>query len=333
MVSSLSEQVPQAAPCHENFAYSTGMKCLDVVLDWHDEWILELRSGSISGETIMIYGRSVKQFATWLDKTHPEVQLEAINPKHARDWMVALAELGRAKGTRRVRGIALRRFFAYVAGEADSGLDVNPFAGIELPVADAPLVPVVPDEDLRKLLATCTGTSFVDRRDTALIRMFFDTGCRRAELSGMDVGDLDLGLMEAKVLGKGSRVRLVPISNRTALAVRKYLRARAQYVPADSGPLFVSVRASSSGSWRLTGNGMALMLTRRCKEAGLEHLHLHQLRHTWAHDQLSAGANEGDVERLGGWSPGSPMLRRYTSALADQRARDSARRLARGDRV
>lgn len=309
------------------------MSCLDVLSDWRDEWILELRAGSVSHETVKVYSRSVEQFGAWLDEKHPKIRFEDIGPKIARDWMIHLTEIGRAKATRRVRGIALRKFFEYVAREPDSGINDNPFQDVDLPVPDVPLVPTVPDEDLKKLLDTCKGNSFIDRRDTAILRMLFDTGCRRAELAGLDLDDIDLRGMEAKVLGKGSKLRLVPFGNRTGLALRKYLRARAQRVSGDSGALFISTRMSAKGSWRMTGGGMAEMLDRRCEQAGIEHLYPHQMRHTWAHDQLANGANESDVERLGGWTPGSIMVKRYGSSLADQRARDSARRLARGDRV
>ena len=125
----------------------------------------------------------------------------------------------------------------------------------------------------------------------------------------------------------------MPFSSRTALALRKYLRARARRPWATSRALFLSIRAGASGQARLTGGGVGEMITRRCVTAGIGHRWPHQLRHTWAHDLLDNGANEGDVERLGGWSRGSKMVKRYGSSQADARARKRSRELARGDRV
>jgi integrase len=74
------------------------------------------------------------------------------------------------------------------------------------------------------------------------------------------------------------------------------------------------------------------MLARRCEAIGLEPINPHRFRHSWAHDLLAAGAQEGDVEKLAGWRTPT-MVRRYGASAADQRARDAARRLGRGDRV
>ncbi|KOX16240.1 hypothetical protein ADK67_40315 [Saccharothrix sp. NRRL B-16348] len=303
------------------------------MVDWVDEWTLELRAGTVSDETVTVYVRAVNQFVRWLGETHPDVTTPGqLTPKVCAGWMRSLRENAKAESTRRRAGIALRLFLGYVAREPDSGLDVNPAAGLDLPMPVPPPVPVVSDADLTALLWTMSSNSYVDRRDTAIIRLLLDTGCRRAELVGIDVSDVDLRHQEILVHGKGGRSRIVPFGGKTALALRKYLRVRATRPAADAPPLFISVRPKVNGSWRLTGGAVGEMLTRRCIQAGLNHLHPHQLRHTWAHDLLANGAGESDVERLAGWSTPT-MVRRYGNSVADQRARDAARRLGRGDRV
>ncbi|NMI00720.1 tyrosine-type recombinase/integrase [Pseudonocardia acidicola] len=305
---------------------------MDELAEWIEEWRLELESGRVSASTVTVYLRSARQFAAWLAEAHPGLTVEEIDRKVCQGWMRHLAEQGKAEATRRVRGLALGLLLGYVAGEADSGLTTNPAANLELPTPKAPPVPVVSDDDLAALLRACDGASFVDRRDTAIIRLLLDTGMRRAELVGIDVPHVDVRLAEVMITGKGGKARIVPFGNRTALALRKYLRARARRGVGEGGPLFLSIRATPGRGFRMTGGGVADMLKRRCQAAGLSPIHPHQLRHTWAHDMLAAGAGESDVERLAGWS--TPMMvRRYGASVADSRSRDVARRLARGDRI
>lgn len=305
---------------------------MDTLADWLDEWLLELAAGRPGDETIKVYRRSVRQFLGWLADNHPGVTAPGdVSRAHVRGWYAHLAEQGKADATRRVRGIAVRKFFGYVAGEADSGLDGNPADGFELPMPKAEPVPVISDEDLSALLRSMSGNTFPDRRDTAIVRVLLDCGLRRAELVGIDVDDLDLRHMQVTVTGKGSKTRIVPFSGRTALALRKYLRSRATR-PQVAGPaLFLSTRADVPGA-RMTGGGVADMLSRRAQAAGLGHLHPHQLRHTWAADLKASRIGDDQLERLAGWTTPT-MSRRYGSHVADEQARDAARGLARGDRV
>ncbi|MPY85991.1 MAG: tyrosine-type recombinase/integrase, partial [Actinophytocola sp.] len=194
---------------------------MDNLSEWVEEWALELGAGRPGAETITVYRRSVGQFLTWLAAHHPKVTTPAqLTRAHVRDWHAHLAEQGKADATRRVRGIALRKFLAYVVSEPDSGLDSNPAEGFELPVPQAEPVPVISDADLTKLIRSMSGNGFVDRRDTAIIRVLLDCGLRRAELVGIDTDDLDLRHQQITVTGKGSKIRIVPFGGRTALALR-----------------------------------------------------------------------------------------------------------------
>lgn len=95
----------------------------------------------------------------------------------------------------------LQQFFRYLVLEGE--MDVSPMVGIPQPVAPEKVVPVVEDPDLGRLLSTCAGVSFCDRRDTALIRLFMDTGARLAEGTLIARGDVDLDGQVVLVRGKG----------------------------------------------------------------------------------------------------------------------------------
>lgn len=301
--------------------------------EWLDEWDLVMRAGDLADLTRDVYLRGATQFTDWLETTHPDIHDPAqVTTRHALEWAEHLkVERNLAKGTRAVRLVAARLWFKYMIGQEDSACDNDPFRVVERPTPDATPPEVIPDEELKALLKTC-GSDFLGRRDEAIIRLFLDTGIREGELVGIDMGDLDLGHLEVRVTGK-TGTRIVPFGNKTAVALRKYQRMRAARPHVGQPPLFQPAQISRTGSYRLSAKSVWFMLDRRCKQAGIGHRHPHQLRHTWADDMLSNGAQEGDVERLGGWARGSQMVKHYGSARADARAREASRRLSRGDRV
>ncbi|QJY46937.1 tyrosine-type recombinase/integrase [Pseudonocardia broussonetiae] len=309
---------------------------MDALADWQDEWELVLtHERKVADLSRVTYVRAVRQLRAFLAERHPTVTTPGqVTARHVGEFLSGMADEGRGQNTLRIRLKSLRLWFGYLATQDGSGVVQNPAAGVALPEESLPPVPVIPDGDLTGLLQTMAGPTFIDRRDTAIIRMLLDTGVRRGELVGIDVADLDLQQQEVTLhRTKGGRPRIVPFGGKTAIALRKYLRARDQRRAGRESPaLFLSARWDGAGDGRMTGGGVGEMLTRRCAVAGMDPIHAHQFRHTWADDLLSHGANEGDVERLAGWR--SPlMVRRYGRSVADRRARDSARRLARGDRV
>lgn len=308
---------------------------MDGLAEWQDEWELVLTHEHRVAELSRVtYIRAVRQLRAFLASAYPNVDTpEQVTARHIGAFLTAMTEAGRSENTLRIRLKSLRLWFAYLLSQPDSSVTRNPAVEVDLPEEKLPPVPVIPDVDLAKLLGTMAGSSFVDRRDTAIVRLLLDCGMRRGELVGIDLEHVDLRHQEITLhRTKGGRARVVPFGGKTALALRKYLRARERHAAASSPALILSIRSDSSGHWRMTGGGVGEMLARRCEAAGLPPVHAHQFRHTWADDLLSNGANEGDVERLAGWS--SPlMVRRYGRSAADRRARESARRLARGDRV
>ncbi len=119
--------------------------------------------------------------------------------------------------------------------------------------------------------------------------------------------------------GKAGHVRAIRFGDKTAVAIDRYLRLRRAHRFAASDALWVGQDGP------LTPSSFNQILAKLCVAAGLPRTRVHALRHGWAHRMLADGQLEGNVATLAGWRPGSPMIRRYGSSLAAERARAAYR--------
>lgn len=295
-------------------------------------WRRHLAARNVSPGTIATYATSLAAFGAWAREQDLD---DPTRVKRADVEGFLEQELGRT--SRRGLPVSpahvhkhfrqLRVFFVWLVDIEE--IDRSPMAKIPAPKVPETQVPVVPDVDLAKLLKICRGKEFVDRRDTAIIRLLFDAGLRRGELAALTLSRINLDQQTAYVLGKGRKERYAPFGTRTAEALDSYLRARGRHPDSMLEDLWLSV-APHRGP--LGYAGVRLMLLRRCKEAGIRPINPHALRHTSVDAALTSGLKEGEAMSVYGWASRA-MVDHYAKSNRDRRAVAAARKLSPGDRV
>jgi site-specific recombinase XerD len=288
-----------------------------------------LRAGNVSPNTIYAYGGAVVSLGEFLMAHGFPTNVREIRREHVEEWISGLLETYKpTTAHQRFRGA--QRFFGWYQSIDDSETFRSPMARLSPPRLPEYMPDVLTIEQLRALLAVTAGRTFEDRRDAALLRIFFDTGARRAEVANLrwsaEEKDINLDTGQVRLFGKGRRERYVQLSPKTREAVDAYRRARAAHPHADEPWLWLGRKG------RLTDSGIAQTIRDIGLRAGIPGLHPHTLRHSWRHHAASEGMSREDMMALGGWRSDA-MLRRYASSTANARALESAKKIALGDKL
>jgi site-specific recombinase XerD len=292
---------------------------------WQSSWESFELSEARSDETLRVYRTSLADFGEHLIATKGSaIELIAVSRDDVRGYLHELAKAGKAPATQHMRFRSLRCFFGWLAAERDI---VSPVDGVKAPKLDKPKTTVLSASDIKRLLRTCGGKDFAQRRDQALLRVLLE-GPRRGEVVSMQVGLERLHLKRheswAEVTGKTGR-RILNLSNPASYAIKLYIELRAQHPDAASSALWLGKRGP------LGPDAVYAIVERRALQAGLDGVHPHEFRHTFANDWLAAGGTEGGLMRAAGWTSRA-MIDRYASSQASERARDEHHRLGLGDR-
>jgi site-specific recombinase XerD len=295
---------------------------------WHllpDRWQRTLRAKALSAHTERDYLYTAQRWADWVAIEHPDLEPDDVEDWHVDDFIAGIV-VGTSAGNAAHHYRNLRVYFGWLVKRKEMPRG-NPMDATEAPRVPEKLIPVFTDDEMDRLVEACAGRDFQSLRDKALMLFLRDTGARVAEVCGLEVDSIMLAERQAKVIGKGNKERLVGFSPDTALALLRYLKARAAFLLRTGKRttlLWLNrfVRALGTG-------GVQYMLKRRGKQAGVANAHPHRFRHTFAHTwKVRNGSSEG-LMATGGWAS-DKMPEHYGKAARASRALAEQQRLMLG---
>jgi integrase/recombinase XerC len=186
---------------------------------------------------------------------------------------------------------AWRSLFNYLARQ--NIVQANPCLGLRPPRSEKKL-PNAPSVDAMAHLLEAAAEDVWAVRDLAMFELMYSAGLRRAELIGLDIAGLDLTGGEVTVIGKGSRMRVVPVGKKAVEAVENWLAVRANVARDDTQALFVGARGA-----RIAPGVLALALKQLAQRQGITaHMHPHALRHAFASHVLQSSGDLRAVQEM-----------------------------------
>ena len=274
-------------------------------------WARSLRAENKSPKTVTAYLSGGEQLRSFLASRGMPTDVARIRREHVEAFIENVLSRHRP-ATAATRYRDLQQLFKWLVEEGE--IADSPMAKMHPPKLDERPVPVIADDQLRALFRACSGRTFEDRRDTAIVRVLLNTGARLAEVATLKLAPLDLDYRELYVTGKGRKARSLPLGPKAVKDIDRYLRVRSRRPRADLPWLWLGPKG------RLTDSGIAQMVRRRCREAGIEPINVHRFRHTFSHLWLASGGTEHDLAKINGWSS-LQMVGRYASSAAVERAK------------
>ena len=209
---------------------------------------------------------------------------------------------------------ALKGFFRFLL--SIKKIDKDPLLLIQSPKQEKPLPTFLSVDDAFQLLGGIKIKSGLDVRDLAVLEVFYSTGIRVSELVGLDWADIDIQLGIVRVLGKGSKERIVPIGKVALAALEKYSheqRKRWNFSCKGATAVFLNNRGE-----RITVRSVARIVEKHLKLAGIPiKMGPHGLRHSFATHLLNSGADLRVIQELLGHASLS-TTQRYTHLNLDQ---------------
>ncbi len=275
-------------------AQTRGM--LWLMLEFIDGFILHLATErGLSTNYQLLVRRVLEAFASWFKEKYDSASVVAVTTEHVSGFLGQRKKDGIAASSARVELIAVKIFFRWLT--ARKHIPADPADPILPPRQEKHLPDSLNEQDVRKLVESVDGTKPLDRRDRAILELFYASGVRLSELADARLENLSLEEGWIRVTGKGSKTRLSPVGGAARDAIAAYVEhARPELVgPKSQSHIFISRNGT-----RLTTARIQQIVKERATLCGMDpaRVHPHLLRHSFATHLLNNGADLRVIQEM-----------------------------------
>ncbi len=250
---------------------------------------------SLSPLTIDAYKRDLSRYAEWIEAQAIQGPCD-VSKSDIEAYIAALGDLGLSAVSCERALSAIKGYHKFLVH--DSICTDHPAAHIPLPKKVKALPDVLSPIEIGNLLDQTFPEDKYAQRDRAMLEILYGCGLRVSELSGLEMSQIFLEEEVLRVIGKGSKERLVPLFGTAHDALSNYLvRWRPQLVKKATSAVFLNSRGD-----RISRQAIYKIVKRYGESAGIEKLHPHTLRHCCATHLLEGGADLRCVQEMLGHS-------------------------------
>jgi site-specific recombinase XerD len=261
-----------------------------------------------AANTRAAYRRDVELFAEWMLDSMPSVIPNMVEKEHVREYLAALHDRGATSRTIARRVAALRRYFAWAIRNGAS--KTNPTDAVHTPTVKGRLPRPLDAETVGRLVSSEDedAPEWRRARDRVVLEILYGSGLRVSEVCGLTLQSVSSDGSSLRVMGKGSKERMVPLSTPASEAIRRWLTVRHEVAgDATGSSLVLSARGNA-----LSRRDCTRLLDEACVRADIPGgTHPHALRHSFATHLMDNGADTRSIQELLGHSDAS-TTQRYT---------------------
>lgn len=258
-----------------------------------EAWLAELKSARrLAAHTLEAYARDARLLTALAGGR----ALDDVDARDIRRFVATLHSKGQSPRSLARILSSWRGLFDWLARKGAK--KANPCTGVRAPRAEKRLPATLSPDDAVRLVTAPHGDTWQAVRDAALFEIAYSSGLRVSEITGLDLQSIDARTGEARVTGKGSKTRIVPVGNPALQALAAWLKRRAHVAKPGEAALFVG----ASGR-RLGPREVQRRIKRYAAAAGLQlDVHPHMLRHSFASHVLQSSGDLRAVQEMLGHS-------------------------------